>query len=86
MDHSTVEFVRSTANVLDFLQQLVLTRKTLNKIFHILPYGFPLQVFCVIVFLTAVSLFGTLISQLNEIVAANVSGEWWKILHREGGG
>ncbi len=33
------------------------------------------QVFCVVVFLTAVSLFGTLISQLNEIVAAHVRSE-----------
>ncbi len=37
-----------------------------------------LQVFCVLVFLTAVSLFGTLISQLNEIVLANVRTLWRK--------
>ena len=32
-----------------------------------------LQVFCIFLFLTAVSLFGTLISQLNEIVAKQTS-------------
>jgi hypothetical protein len=31
------------------------------------------QIFCIFLFLTAVSLFGTLISQLNEIVAKQTS-------------
>ncbi len=31
------------------------------------------QIFCVFMFLIAISLFGTLISQLNEIVAARTS-------------
>ncbi len=33
----------------------------------------PLQIYCVFLFLAAVSLFGTLISQLNEIVAAQTN-------------
>ena len=32
-----------------------------------------MQVFCIFLFLTAASLFGTLISQLNEIVAAQTA-------------
>jgi len=39
----------------------------------IFAMNLPEQVFCVFIFLTAVSLFGTLISQLNEIVASHVS-------------
>jgi hypothetical protein len=36
-----------------------------------IPYH--LQIYCVFLFLAAVSLFGTLISQLNEIVAAQTN-------------
>jgi hypothetical protein len=35
--------------------------------------GLGAQIFCIFLFLTAVSLFGTLISQLNEIVAKQTS-------------
>jgi hypothetical protein len=40
------------------------------------PLTHPPQIFCMVIFSIAVSLFGTLISQLNEIVASTVNLVW----------
>jgi hypothetical protein len=49
----------------------------------IFPLNIPEQIFCMVIFSIAVSLFGTLISQLNEIVAS--TARTWGGAGRGGG-